>query len=250
MINRKIIAMGLLIVLGQDAVTQAQYRSTVEQEATQLETIGTYNFPDTYYIDEAVQLINQVQLQHNMSYKIAETPVADDCVAFMNKEQFLGPLGSSIYRRIALNGKAYPYLLRGGDINNSCPKYRRMNEKQKGLVWVLVLTMIAHFESSCKLTANAKGPNGTVQGLYQLHKGKETEYTDDKNACPKNASLNANQSSGCMLAMLNDQIEKMNGKLFAAKSYWDVLRPQAKSKRAKQIATTLRRSSLCSPPLL
>lgn len=250
MINKRIIVLGLVVVFSQSVLAQAENMSSYETAAVQVEMTGNYEVPDTYYVDEVVQLINRVQLQHDMTYKIADTPVADECVAFMNKDQFLGPLGSSIYKRMTSNGKDYPYLLRGGDINNSCPKYGRMNEKQKGLVWVLVLTMVAHFESSCKLKANAKGPNGTAQGLYQLHKGKETEYTDNKNACPKNASLNASQSSGCMLAMLDDQLEKMNGKLFAPKSYWDVLRPQGKSKRARQIAATLKRSSLCNPTTL
>ncbi|MBC7464806.1 MAG: hypothetical protein H7256_02340 [Bdellovibrio sp.] len=241
MINKRIIAMSFVFIIGQFAFSQTEDNmSYADGDVMRLE------LPDNFYASEAVNILNHVQLLHDTTYKIAETPVADECVAFMNKDQILGPLGSSIYKRVVSNNKDYPFLLRGGDINNICPRYGRMSEKQKGLVWVLVLTMVAHFESSCKLGAYAKGPNGTAQGLYQLHKGKEIEYTDNKNACPKNASLNASQSSTCMLAMLDDQMEKMNGKLFAPKSYWDVLRPQGRSKRAKQIAATLKRSSLCS----
>jgi len=234
----KYIVVGLLIFASQVSLGQ-------QENSRKLTPEQVYD-----YLNEATENINQIQLEENSSYVIGETAVGDKCVAFMDKKQFLGSIGAAIFKNVVQNSKNYPILIQGGDLNRYCPKYARMDLKNKGLVWVVLLTMVAHFESSCNLKASAKGPNGTAQGLFQLHKGKEQKYTDFKKACPKNASLNAKQSGACTLAMLDDQMERSSGKIFYNESYWDVLRPNGRAQRADDIQKALTRFSLCNPHIL
>lgn len=238
----KLVVAGLILILSQ--MTFAQVNSGSSNLRDGLEPL------ELNYFYELTDHINRVQLENDTAYQVGKTAVSDKCVVFMNEKEFLGPTGISILRLIMENSKDYPFLLKGGDINKYCRKYPGMTTKQKGLVWVAMLTMMSHFESSCDGTAHAKGPNGTAQGLFQLHKGKEQNYTPVESgaaACLKNASLNAKQSSACTLAMLNEQLEKSGGKAFYDKSYWDVLRPHGRSQRAYQIAKAVSRTSFCNP---
>lgn len=199
------------------------------------------------YISELTDIINNIQLQEDTGYQIAQQVVSDKCVSFMNDQQFLGPNGKHIFKLLTEKSADYPNLLKGGNIARYCPAYPKMQLKNKSLVWVMILTMVAHFESSCDNKRSNKGPNGIANGYYQLHKGKEKNYTKSKTACPVNSSGKALQSSSCALAMIDDQLVRSNGVLFFDKSYWDVLRPDGSSQRAGQISKALTRSSLCNP---
>ncbi len=205
------------------------------------------HFSNTDYVSDFVENLNRVQLQQDTSYKLAGNTVADSCVALMNKDQFLGQDGRATYNRIVKNAEKFPNLLEGGSLNHYCRQYSRMEVDEKAMVWVLVLTMMAHFESSCKLTAKAKGPNGTARGYYQLHQGREGDYDGPTKACAKNASLNGKLSSECTLGMIEIQLDRDHGQLFSSKSYWDVLRPRGAAKKADDIQRALLKSSLCNP---
>lgn len=241
MLSKKFLIAASLLILSRIAVADATNDHILDQ-ATQKQYLS--------YLYEAAEIANRVQLEVDTSYMISKTPVSEMCTSFMDEQQFLGDNGIAIYKLVSGHAKDYANLIKGGEINKYCPRYSKMNIKQKGLVWVILLTMVAHFESSCNMKAHAKGPNGTAQGFYQLHKGKEQDYTDHSGACGKNSSLNPNQSSACALAMLDDQLQKTGGVLFSPKSYWDVLRPRGKAKKAGQIAKTLSRSALCNPTML
>jgi hypothetical protein len=237
--NRRLIwvAVGLFIcqfASAQEMKTDPQFQQMTGQQYIEA-------------IEEMADLGNRAQLQTNTSYQINKTTVDDECMTFLSADQFLGDTGRSIFQKITENSKQFPNLLKGGDINHYCSKYSSMGLKQKGLIWVTILTMMAQFESSCKIKAFAKGPNGRAQGYFQLHKGQEQKYSEDSKDCVKNASMNAKLSSACTLAMLDDQMEKSNGVLFSPKSYWDVLRPHGRAKKAALIARTISRSSLCNP---
>lgn len=236
----KLIIAGLILILNQIAFAEVNLTNSSSR--------SVFESSDIAYVYEITDMINRVQLESNTSYLIGKTAVSDKCVAFMSDKDFLGETGSSILRVITENGKNFPFLLKGGDIINYCRKYPGMTVRQKGLVWVAILTMMAHFESSCDGSAHAAGPNGTAQGLFQLHKGKEQNYTsaDAAARCLKNASLSAKQSSACTLAMLDRQLEKSGGKVFYDKSYWDVLRPHGSSQRAYQIAKAVSRTNFCN----
>ncbi len=202
------------------------------------------NYSD--YADELADIVNRVQLEHDTAYSLGGTKVSDACVSFMTKDMFLGASGRQIFETIKKNQASFPQIMKGGNLTNYCPKYTTMKADQRAMVWVMLLTMVAHFESSCSMKAKAKGPNGTAKGFYQLHQGKEQNY-DDLQMCVRNASLSDKASGKCALSMIERQLTRENGNLFSKKSYWDVLRPNGAAHKADDIQRTLKKSSLCNP---
>ena len=200
-----------------------------------------------YYVEEYANILNHVQLSNNTSYMLGQTAVSDSCISLINKDLILGRVGHSIYSELTKNSSLYPFLMEGGKIKNHCKNYSTMDNNQRAVVWLLVLTTMAHFESSCNSAAKAKGPNGTAYGYFQLHKGKEFLYAGAPFICPKNASLSPMQSSKCALGMLEKQMDRTTGELFSNKSYWEVLRPKGPADKAKHISKAIARSSLCNP---
>lgn len=239
---------------------QASYAQNSSSESQQTQVIENQNFESNEkvqqalnkkYLEDYVDLINRLQLSKQTSYKVSNLTVENECVSFMNKDLVLGSVGKAIYNSIGSNSDLYPNLVWGGSISKYCSKYPKMALKQKALVWVMLMTAMAQFESSCQPTASAKGPNGTAYGLYQLHKGKEDDYNSGAiKACRKNASKDPIASTTCALMMIENQLEKSGGKLFYNESYWDVLRPNGQSGKAKLIAESLRQSTLCNPTSL
>lgn len=202
------------------------------------------------FFNELSELINRSQLEKDIDYEIGGVTVAKQCESFMNADMFYGKNGASIFRSFIKNNRELPLLTDGGSITKYCPKYSTMDLEKKALVWVAVLTMIAHFESSCDISSkNRGGPNGTAYGYYQLHLGKEHFYDGDSKFCSKNASKSPEQSHLCMLGMLELQLEKQGGEIFSSRSYWEVLRPKGRAKKADDIQRAISRSSLCNPLL-
>lgn len=199
------------------------------------------------YIQEILRIANMVQSTSDTSYKILGTTVADKCTVFLSEDMFLGSNGTNIYNSFIKHSEEFPNLMNGGQLNRICSKYSKNSVKNKALLWVIILTMMSHFESSCNINANTAGPNGTANGLYQLHKGREDKYDYDLNLCKENASKSYKLSNLCTLAMLEVQFEKQKGKLFSNKSYWDVLRKNGAAQKADDIYRTITRSSLCNP---
>lgn len=230
--NRIITATLLVVSLFSSAKSFADYRSYSD------------------YMDEIAEIINQVQFSNDVSYTLGGAIVSDNCAVFMTKEMFLGENGRNVFETFMNNKASFPRLLDGGTLSKHCPRYKTMTANQKGMVWVMVLTMMAHFESSCNIKAHAKGPNGTAKGFYQLHAGKEQNYDQDMEMCVKNASFSGKSSNKCALAMLEVQLVKEDGQLFSKKSYWDVLRPNGAAKKADDIQRALSKSSLCNPKII
>ncbi len=227
----------LLLILGQKAFTQTA-------------TDGFTRDLANSYSREFLSVINQVQLESDTAYSLGGTMVSDSCVAFMNQSHIVGPVGKAVFHEMTTNKNLYPNLFAGGTVNRYCRKYSEMNSNQKALVWVFVLTTMAHFESSCSVTARARGPNGTAYGYFQLHKGKENEYASETKSCVKNASTNPVLSSQCAMGMLEKQMQRSRGALFNNKSYWEVLRPNGSADKARVIAKALSRLSLCNPKMM
>lgn len=140
-----------------------------------------------------------------------------------------------------------PFLDKGSpDIHQYCPTYSIMKPTDKANFWVLVLNSMAHFENSCKIANNvpAQGPNGQLVGILQLHSQKEGAYVPQGSDCQNGDGKTAEGSFRCALIMLNTQIRKQNA-LFARKSYWDVLRPQAESRRVPVIISAIQKYAPC-----
>lgn len=239
----KIMLGGLLIFTALQARAQATEDLEIEQSDEIFEKLKSN------YIEEFSNIINQVQLKKDTSYSLSKTLVSDSCVALMSKENFAGPTGTRISQILLQHNDFFPALIQGGSLNRYCRNYSGMSLQQKSLVWVLLLTVIAHFESSCNEKAHAKGPNGTAYGYFQQHAGQEDDYHGNHNLCRKNSSRDPVLAGQCTLSMLEYQFAADRGELFNNKSYWDVLRPNGRSQKAASIQRALTQFSLCHPKL-
>jgi hypothetical protein len=206
--------------------------------------------PETfdYYANEFAEILKAEQLADRTAIDIAGVKLADKCEIFMKKEDLLGPIGQKVFDLVDGKGADFPHVLAGGNVTRYCSRYSAMSRDQRAFVWALIMTTIAHFESSCRITASIKGPNGRTWGFYQLHKGQESRYERGaKNYCPKNASQDPKISTACALSMIDDQLKRTDGNLFSRDSYWDVLRPNGEARKADDIQRALARFSLCNP---
>lgn len=159
------------------------------------------------------------------------------CESFVSSSQ-IGPYGEYILR--SLNRSAFPELYRStSDLAAICPNFDNLRDREKDYVWLLFLTSLAFYESTCNPKASAPGPNGTAQGLMQLHLNKEHFYSA---GCVRGDSLQPNLTLSCSLSMLNDQIRREQ-LIFKQNSYWEVLQPT--STKAGEIAKALKLFSLC-----
>ncbi len=200
------------------------------------------------YLIDAVNTINRLQLQKNTSYEVNKVTVADDCVSFMDKSEVLGSNGQDIYNKFIKYQDLLPNMVEGGSVQKDCNRYSDMQIEEKSLVWVVIMTMVAHFESSCRIGAEREGPNGTAAGYYQLHRDKESMYDGkDLDLCKNGASRKAANSNTCALGIMEYQFEKQDNKLFSSKSYWDVLRPNGEAKKVGLIRKAINNMSLCAP---
>lgn len=201
------------------------------------------------YLEEFANAINYAQFTHKMSYPLSTTEVDDQCVALMNGKMISGEIGKLLAQTFLENKDGLDNLVEGGSVKAKyCPQYKNMTQKEKSIVWVFILTAMAHFESNCTRTAsNHGGPNGTAYGYYQLHRGFEQNYDGGKGFCKKGDAANPLAASKCTLGMLEKQFEVRQGELFSSKSYWDVLRPTGSSKKWSVIRKALTYSSLCNP---
>lgn len=143
-----------------------------------------------------------------------------------------------------LSKDKYGALLKQGpkDIGLYCPNFSGMNMDERKSLNILILTAMAHYESSCNFREKAPGPNGTAAGLLQLHRGKEGQYSS---GCRNGDSASAERTLICGLSMLNDQVVARGERLFSSASYWEVLRPRGRSQKAKKIMAAINKFSAC-----
>lgn len=199
------------------------------------------------YLEEFAEAVNRDQLSHNVSYPLSTAQVDDKCVALMDGKMIAGDVGKALSQIFLDNQEGLENLVSGGSVRAKyCPRYGKMTAKEKSIVWVFILTAMAHFESNCTRTASAQGPNGTAYGYFQLHRGQEDNYGGGS-FCKKGDAGKPAAASKCTLGMLEKQFENRQGELFSNKSYWDVLRPTGSSKKWSVIRRALMRSSLCNP---
>ncbi|WII71511.1 hypothetical protein QJS83_13665 [Bdellovibrio sp. 22V] len=164
---------------------------------------------------------------------------ADKCENFADGDNY-GRWGKIIIDE--MHRSRYEELYKGAaDLTAVCPAYPTLNDNSKELVWVMVLNAMAHLESSCDKTERAQGPNGRLVGLLQLHDGREQVYAKN---CRRGDGKTAEGTFRCGLSMLNQQLAKRDS-LFSRNSYWDVLRPQAKSQKFKKVKAAISRLSVC-----
>lgn len=164
---------------------------------------------------------------------------ADKCEGFADEEG-LGKWGQAIVDELHKN--RYEALYAGtDDLKAICPGFSSLNDNSKELVWVMIINAMVHLESSCDKTETARGPNGGLIGLLQLHLNRENVYA---NGCTRGDGKTPNGTFRCGLAMLNKQLTNDEA-LFSRKSYWDVLRPQARSQKFRKVQAAVRKLSIC-----
>lgn len=134
----------------------------------------------------------------------------------------LGPWGEIIVTEMRTNKSEYTRLYNGTpDLEVDCPRYSRLEDKDKELVWVMILNTMSHLESTCNPTVEARGIKGrTAIGLLQLHKDNE-----NRNGCSRGDGRSAERTLECGLDMLNSQLAR-EGELYGERgeTYWAVLR--------------------------
>lgn len=181
---------------------------------------------------------NRVRSQPNMSatgvFKVLRRAgMVSTCNRFVRDKSY----GEwAIYIKKAFNKYRFNYLMRGTkDLVRVCPNYREFKDSEKIDVWITVIIAMSHYESSCRPQITAKGPNGPLLGLLQLHKGKEGRYSK---ICENGDGKSVGSTIECGLSMLDDQIRR-DRQLFSQKSYWDVLRPRAPTQKWRKIASSI-----------
>lgn len=127
------------------------------------------------------------------------------------------------------------------DLMKYCPNFSNLSTYEKKIIILRLFDGMTFFESSCEHNVSAPGPNGVAHGILQLHLGREQDYARE---CKKYDAKNPKRSLTCSLNMLHDQVQNTQ-RIFAKSSYWDVLRPKARSNRAYTIASHLWYYPLC-----
>lgn len=164
---------------------------------------------------------------------------ADKCENFVDGDG-LGKWGTTIVSE--LHRTRYEALYEGtDDIKAMCPGFSTLNDNSKELVWVMIINAMVHLESSCDNTETARGPNGGLVGLLQLHRNRENAYAPD---CNRGDGKTPAGTFRCGLSMLNKQLANDEA-LFSRKSYWDVLRPQARSQKYRKVQAAVQKLSVC-----
>lgn len=153
----------------------------------------------------------------------------------------LGPWGEIIITEMRTHKQQYSDLYNGtADLERDCPMYPRLEDKDKELVWVMILNTMAFLESTCNESVEARGIKGrTAIGLLQLHKNHES-----RNGCPNGSGNEAETTLPCGLNMLNTQLGR-EGELFAERgeTYWAVLRED--QTKHKKIRTAIQKLAFC-----
>lgn len=234
--------------LQQDSLVEDLARdlnaSSIEQEYPQFE-LNYQALPMTPKISKDPKLgsstlwqSQKLNPQPNMSatgvFKVLRrTGMVATCIRFVNQKNY-GAWALDVKK--AFEKFRFNYLLKGTrDLTKVCPKYRSMKESEKIDVWITVIIAMSHYESSCRPQVTAKGPNGPLLGLLQLHRGKEGRYSK---ICDNGDGKSVSATIDCGLSMLDDQLRR-DSQLFSQKSYWDVLRPRSPSQKWRKIASSI-----------
>lgn len=204
----KLLVVGVLIFLNsvQSFAAEADFSEMVMMQSYLNEVL---------YPDQGANL-------YQSSMTVNDVEISNNCTSFVTLSSTLGPNGEYIMDQLATG--QFDEMMTSRSLQSFCPRYAQMSVRQKSIIWVLILTTMAHFESSCDPSQTARGPNGTARGLFQLHQGHEAYYDGSENTCVTNASYDSTKSIRCTMGMINNQLKESNT-LFYSRSYWDVLRP-------------------------
>lgn len=161
------------------------------------------------------------------------------CTNFFDEKGNMGAWGQSVFA--SLDKPELRFLTdetKASDLKTMCPAYSKFDRETKRKLVTYFIASVAMSESGCNPRIRARGPNGVLAGLLQLHLGRERAY-----GCGPTQSLNPISNLSCGLTMLQNQVTKY-GNLFVprGKTYWQVL--WRGSSGARLVVSRLRR--LCA----
>lgn len=231
------------IVNAQEFITEIvdtqQFQTVIQSEDPNLEIKSSGAATEAQAVEDcancnessskAPQALASVQeTGEHLEKVIAEEGWQNTCDGFV-KDGKIGLYGQ-IVREEVMKPAALKNLKQGdADLSRLCPNYASMNTSSKANVILLIMTSMAYEESSCNNNKSARGPNGTAKGFFQLHSGRESNYSPD---CANYDSRTPRGSITCALSILDKQMSE--GNLFRQdENYWDVLRPKRWSKKTK-----------------
>lgn len=143
-----------------------------------------------------------------------------ECSEYARPDGRIEGLGAVIFATIS--PQSHPHLFRGtGDLNRLCPGYSGWSDTTKKRLWVWTIASAAFGESTCNQNVReSRGPNGTLKGIYQLHKGAEGRYST---RCRNGDGSSSTRGTICKLAMMDEQLRD-SGRLFQGRTHFDVFR--------------------------
>lgn len=117
----------------------------------------------------------------------------------------------------------------GIDVSSLCPRFGTFTREEKEVFWVFVFASIAHHESSCIETRQARGVNGLADGLFQMEYGRTHRANAGRNPnlCKTRTGVNTQDltfQAECSVSILKDTNCKYGKSLDWNQGYWHLLR--------------------------
>lgn len=227
----------LFLILQVSQTLNAAPLISIKTEASNCINCSTTSGGDSNIKDLFIAAAEISRIQDKMNH-------SNRCEQFAENDS-LGAYGEIIVKEVTSktsDNYKYSRLMQGPkDVTILCPAFKTMSEDEKAGFYVLVINSMAHYESSCDKSETAKGPNGKLKGLLQLHANSEQKYSS---GCKNKDSFTPETTFRCGLSMLDDQVRR-HDQLFYKLSYWDVLRPGSKNKKAQKITKAISNYSPC-----
>ncbi|UOF02498.1 hypothetical protein [Bdellovibrio reynosensis] len=216
---RSILLIVLSIVVTIPGYANVHRTSLTEANTSCVDCVNTQH-KTVYQLQQLSHILVSGGNVQELSDANRELGLAPRCEFVQGNE--LGPWGEIIITEMRTNKSEYSNLYRGTqDLYDDCPRYPRLEDKDKELVWVMILNTMSHLESTCDENVEARGIKGrTAIGLLQLHKNAE-----NRNGCTKGDGDEAETTLPCGLDMINSQLQR-EGELYGERgeTYWAVLR--------------------------
>jgi hypothetical protein len=161
---------------------------------------------------------------------------APQCKNFISDSGELGPWGEKFLQAIRAVDNKYQEQKNSSCFQNDakvgvlCPGFRKLRTPEKEAFWVHTAACIAHFESSCRPTASARGSYDKAIGLFQL------EFTTRRRAISErdpvfcqtkskstNVTTNIDFQTQCTASIIADVHCKRGHPLGGRVGYWEEL---------------------------
>lgn len=174
--------------------------------------------------------------------------LAPGCSRFMNRDGRLGDWGKILYSKMS-DPKYQDSYTSSKALVKACPRFKKLNEKQKLKAWVWFYTALAHEESNCELNrehpTHVKNRDGEEKrinptlgfGLWALE--KLPEYREHRGPACADIGTYFGQADCAVDIMQRTALSANNGAV-TRKSYWGPVR-----RYSQQLDRHMRRFTVC-----